>query len=130
MNDVSAARALGIPAYTGRGTRGSHHARSTGPTQIESVEIGTGLGFGGEWDQAQFWLVLSGRGRFVHGESGASIPAVSGHMEYFEPRERRLFIAESEARVLIIEANEFRFDGPWAQWQDPDRAIVSHQRVR
>ena len=85
------------------------------------------MGYGGEWEQAQFWLVLSGLGRFVHGETGAPIPAANGHMEHFTPGECRLFIAESEARLLIIEANEFRFDGPWAEWQNPGRTVVRHQ---
>jgi len=130
MSGIIAKSAADARDCPGLGSRTTHHARSTGPTQLDSVEIKTGVGYGGEWEQAQFWLVLSGRGRFVHGETGAPIPAPGGHMEYFEPRERRLFIAESEARLLIIEANEFRFDGPWSEWQDPDRAIVSHQRLR
>jgi hypothetical protein len=26
---------------------------------------------------------------------------------------------------LIIEAEEFQFDGPWMEWQDPDRKTVN-----
>ena len=116
-------------AYAGRGTSGAHQARSTGPTQIDSVEIQVGTGFGGKWEQAQLWVILKGRGRFAHGEKGTAFAAASGHMEYFAARELRLFVAESEATLLIIEANEFRFDGPWVEWQDPDREVVNHQRL-
>lgn len=129
MTDTSKAAAPNIPAYVGCGTRGAHHARSTGPTQIDSVEIQVGTGFGGKWEQAQLWVILKGRGRFTHGEKDSANHAASGHMEYFAARELRLFVAESEATLLIIEANDFRFDGPWVEWQDPDRNVVNHQRL-
>jgi hypothetical protein len=114
-----------IWAYTGRGTRGTHRARSPGPTQLDSVEISAGTGFGGESERAQLWVILKGKGRLVHGEEGAAIPATSGDMEHFEPNERRLVVAESDVTLLIIEAEEFQFDGPWMEWQDPDRKTVN-----
>jgi hypothetical protein len=126
MTDISTTAASNIWAYTGRGTRGIHHARTAGPTQVDSVEIEAGMGFGGEY-RAQLWVILKGHGRFVHGEEGPAIAAGSGHMEYFAADERRLFVAESDATLLIIEADEFRFDGPWAEWQDPGRTVVRHQ---
>ena len=72
-------------------------------------------------------MLLQGKGRFVHGEEGAPTPATSGGTEYFAAGERRLFVADWNATVMIIEADEFRFDGPWVEWQDPNRQIVSHQ---
>jgi len=126
MTFIRASAAPNIWAYTGRGTRGTHHARTAGPTQVDSVEIGAGMGFGGEY-RAQLWVILKGRGRFVHGEEGPAIAVACGHIEYFAADERRLFVAESDATILIIESNEFRFEGPWTEWQDPGRTVVRHQ---
>jgi hypothetical protein len=116
-----------IPAYTGRGTRSSHVALSEGLTRIDCVELQAGVGFGGEWDRPQLWVVLKGHGRLVQGEEGPSIAAATGHIEYFAAHERRLLVAESDATLLIIEGDQFAFEGPWAQWQDPACRIVSHQ---
>ena len=127
MTAMTTSAANAIPAYTGRGTRGTHVARTAGPAQIDSVDITAGMGFGGESERAQLWVLLQGKGRFVHGEEGAAIPATSGGTEYFAAGERRLFVADWNAAVMIIEADEFRFDGPWVEWQDPNRKVVSHQ---
>jgi mannose-6-phosphate isomerase-like protein (cupin superfamily) len=127
MTNICSTASSDIWAYTGRGTRGSHRARSTGPTQLDSVEISAGTGFGGESEHAQLWVILKGSGRFVHGEEGEAIPARSGDMEHFDAYERRLLVAESDVTLLIIEAQEFQFEGPWMEWQDPDRKVASHQ---
>jgi hypothetical protein len=130
MNAISAisAPATTIPAYTRHGTQGNHVAASTGHTQIDCVEIKAGVGFGGDWERPQLWVILKGHGRLVHGEEGVAIPAATGHIEHFAANERRLLVAESDATLLIIEGDQWDFEGPWSEWQDPTCRIVSHQR--
>lgn len=115
--------------YAGRGTSGAHRARSAGPAQLDSVEIQAGMGFGGEWDRAQLWVILKGQGRMVHGEQGEPLAAATGHMEHFAAQERRLLVAETDVTLLIIEADHFHFDGPWSEWQDSWRRVVGHHVV-
>ena len=129
MTDLCATAPSDIWAYTGRGTRGTHRARTAGAVQVDSVDITAGIGFGGESARAQLWVILKGSGRFVHGEEGPAIPAANGTLEYFAADERRLVVAESDVSLLIIEADEFRFEGPWMEWQDSNRKVVSHQRL-
>ena len=129
MTNIRSTAPSDIWACTGRGTRGKHRARSAGPTQFDNVDITARTGFGGESEHAQLWVILKGRGRFVHGEEGAASPATSGDMEHFDAYERRLLVAESDVTLLIIEAQEFHFDGPWMEWRDPDRKVVNPQSL-
>lgn len=129
MTNICSTAPSDIWAYTGRGTRGTHRARTTGPAQVDSVEVTAGMGFGGESERTQLWVILKGHGRFVHGEEGAAIPARSGDMEHFEPYERRLVVAESDVTLLIIEAEEFHFEGLWMEWRDPDGKTVNPQSL-
>ena len=65
----------------------------------------------------------------VHGEQGEPLAAATGHMEHFAAQERRLLVAETDVTLLIIEADQFHFAGPWSKWQDSWRPVVGHHVV-